>query len=82
MNLGPNVDDIVRVHFQLYLLQSFLERVGGFPTLAEVTKDFFQRYGGLFAVLHRTVDGLPQPTKASKSQWLFESQARPRYEGE
>ncbi len=65
MNSGPDIENIVRVYIQLYLLQSFLERVGCFSTLAEVAKNIVQRYGGLSAVLHRPVDGLPQPTKGS-----------------
>ena len=59
MNLGPDVDNVVRVQFQLYLLQGFLEWVGDFPTIAEVTKNLVQHHGGLSAVLDRPVDGLP-----------------------
>lgn len=76
MNLGPDVDDIVRVQFQLYLLQGFLEWVGVFSTIPEVTENIIQRHSGISAVLYRPVDGLPQPTKGSLCQWLFESQAR------
>lgn len=76
MDLGPDIENVVRIYFQLYLLQSFLERVGGFSTLAEIAKNIIQRYGGLTAVLHRPVDGFPQASKGSWSQWLFKSQAR------
>ncbi len=65
MNSGPDIENVVRVHVQLYLLQSFLERIGDFSTLAEAAKNIVQRYGGLPAVLHRPIDGLPQPTKGS-----------------
>ena len=76
MDLGSDVDDVVRVQFQLYLLQGFLEWVGDFSTIAEVTENIVQRHGGLSAVLHRPVDRFPQPTKGSLCQCLFESQAR------
>ena len=82
MDLGPDIDYVVRVHFQLYLLQSFLERAGGFSTLTKAAKNVVQRYGGLSAVLHRPVDGLPQPTKGSQSQWLCKSQMRRKNERE
>ena len=78
-NSDPDIENIVRVYIQLYLLQSFLERVVCFSTLSEVAKNIVQRYGGLSAVLHRSVDRFPQPTKGSWSQWLFKSQARPRH---
>ena len=65
MDSGPDIENVVRVHVQLYLLQSFLESIGDFSTLAEVTKNIVQRYGGLSAVLHRPINGLQQPTKGS-----------------
>ena len=58
VNLGPDVDDVVRVQFQLYVLQGFLEWVGDFSTIAEVAKNLVQRYGSPSAVLGRLVDGL------------------------
>ena len=65
MKLGPDIENVVRVDFQLNLLQSFFERAGSFSTIAEIAKNIIQRYGGLSTILHRPIDGLPQPAKGS-----------------
>ena len=82
MNLGPDVDDVVRVQFQLYLLQGFFEWVGDFSTIAKVTENTVQRHGGLSAALHRPVDGFPNQLRDLCVSGSSNHKRGPRHEGE